>query len=338
MTTATASLAPTPETWRSALSRAEMDALLRVSDLRGWLSIVVDWALVFASFALVHAWPNPLTVVVALFVIGARQLGLAILMHEASHYTLLRDRTWNDRVGNWLCAYPVWGDLFPYRAYHMQHHVKTGTDQDPDLGLAAPFPITKESFRRKVWRDLSGQTGVKRARATLRRDLGRSQGKVGRKSGAGVVNLRGVAITNLVLFALVALLFHPALYLLWVGAWLTTYSLVMRVRSIAEHGMVPDRLDPVRNTRTTLAGPLERLFLAPNRVNYHLEHHLLMKVPHHQLPRLHALLQARGAIAPECVTRGYREVLRLATTRPAGHTPAFQPGPTQTALTQRPPF
>jgi len=338
MSTAAAPLAPTPETWKSALSRGEIDAMLRVSDLRGWLSIAVDWALVAASFALVYVRPNPLTVLLALFVIGTRQLGLAVLMHEASHYTLLRDRAWNDSVGNWLCAYPVWGDLYPYRAYHMQHHVKTGTDEDPDLGLAAPFPITKESFRRKVWRDLSGQTGVKRVRATLRRDLGLSQGKVRRKGGAGLANLRGVVSTNLVLFALVSLFAHPALYLLWVAAWLTTYSLAMRIRSIAEHGMVPDRLDPVRNTRTTLAGPIERLFLAPNRVNYHLEHHLLMKVPHYRLPQLHALLQSRGAIAPECVTSGYREVLRLATARPAGSPAALQPGPTQTALTQRPPF
>ena len=25
-------------------------------------------------------------------------------MHEAAHRTLLRDRRWNDWVGNWLCA------------------------------------------------------------------------------------------------------------------------------------------------------------------------------------------------------------------------------------------
>ena len=81
--------------------------------------------------------------------------------------------------------------------------------------------------------------------------------------------------------------------------------------------MVPDRLDPVRNTRTTRASWLERLFIAPNFVNYHLEHHLLMTVPHYQLPRLHRLLRERGALAEECVASGYPEVLRLASSRPA---------------------
>jgi len=37
---------------------------------------------------------------------------------------------------------------------------------------------------------------------------------------------------------------QAALYLLWVASWLTTYRLVTRIRSIAEHGMVPDNLDP----------------------------------------------------------------------------------------------
>jgi len=316
MTTAEATLPRTPEGWKNALSRDEVDALLRVSDLRGLASLALDWALIAAAFALVYVRPNPLTVLLALFVIGGRQLGLAILMHEAAHRTLLRDRRLNDWVGNWLCAYPVWGDIHPYRRYHLQHHAKTGTDADPDLGLAAPFPVTKASFRRKVWRDLSGQTGFKRARATLKRDLGATQGKARRLAGAGLASLQGVVLTNLVLFALVSALGCPALYLLWVVAWLTTYRLVSRLRSIAEHGMVPDQLDPLRNTRTTIPRWWERPLLAPNRVNFHLEHHLLMTVPHHNLPRLHRLLRERGALDESCIASGYLSVFRLATSRP----------------------
>src|SRR6185436_19078741 len=114
-----------------------------------------------------------------------------------------------------------------------------------------------------------------------------------------------VAISNAVLFGLLALASHPELYLLWVGAWLTTYRLVSRLRSIAEHGMVPDPADPLKNTRTTLAGRWERLLVAPNYVNFHLEHHLLMTVPHYNLPRLHRLLRERGVLNGACVQTGY---------------------------------
>jgi fatty acid desaturase len=303
--------------WRQALSRDDIDALLEMRDWKSWRSIAVNWALVAASFVLVARWPNPITVLVAVFVIGARQLGFAVLMHEAAHRTLFRNRRLNDWAGNWLCAYPVWGDLYPYRPYHLQHHAKTWTADDPDLALANPFPITRASLRRKVWRDLSGKTGWKRFRATLKRDLGRSRGRVRRNFDAGLEALHGVAITNGVLLALLVAAGHPALYLLWIAAWLTSYSLVMRVRSIAEHAMIPDPESDVGNTRTTLARWWERLLIAPNYVNYHLEHHLLMTVPHYNLPRMHRLLRDRGVLGDACVTHGYPGVLALAASRAA---------------------
>jgi fatty acid desaturase len=200
----------------------------------------------------------------------------------------------------------------------LQHHAKTGSAEDPDLVLITPFPISRDSLRRKIWRDLSGQTGWKRAKATFRRDLGRSQGKVKRNFDAGLDSLHGVVITNAVLFVLLALSGHPALYLLWVAAWLTTYSLIMRIRSIAEHAMTPDQADELRNTRTTIARWWERLFIAPNRVNFHLEHHLLMTVPHYNLPRMHRILRSRGVIDRACIAHGYLEVLQLAASKVAG--------------------
>jgi fatty acid desaturase len=81
--------------------------------------------------------------------------------------------------------------------------------------------------------------------------------------------------------------------------------------------MIPDRLDPLRNTRTTLAGWWERLLVAPNRVNFHLEHHLLMTVPHYNLPRLHRMLKSRGVLDDACVVTGYRSVLELAASKAA---------------------
>jgi len=303
--------------WRQVLDREEVRELQRMRDVRSWLSIALNWAIVFGAFALVARWPNPLTIVLALFLIGGRQLGFAVFMHDASHYALLRNRKVNDWVGNWLAAYPIWGDLRPYRPYHVQHHAHTWTEKDPDISLATPFPITRDSFWRKVWRDLSGQTGWKRAVFTLKRDLGWSQGKVRRRDGAGWRRLQGVVVTNAVLFGILLLAGHPALYLLWVAAWLTTYSLVMRIRAIAEHSMVPDASDPMKNTRTTLASWWERVFIAPNRVNFHLEHHLLMRVPHYNLPRMHAMLRDRGALDDALVVKGYRTVLSQACSKQA---------------------
>jgi len=322
--------------WRDALTREEIQALLRPHDLRSWGSLALDWGLVFASFALVAWWPHaftlPLAIVAALFLVGARQLGLAVLMHEAAHRSLFASRRVNDFVGRWLCAYPVWSDLDAYRAYHLQHHAKTGTAEDPDLGLVAPFPITRESLRRKVIRDLTGRTGVKFARAAWRRSAGRArEGGGARRSFAGLGNAPrsfvGFLATNAALLGVLAALGRPELYLLWAGAWLTTNALVTRIRSIAEHALAPDPDDPLRNTRTMEARWWERLLLAPNRVNYHLEHHLLMTVPHYHLPRLHALLRERGVLDGACVERSYWRVLQRAASKGTPEEPRVIPNP-----------
>lgn len=308
---------------RDTLTLDERKDLLRISPLHSAWMVASNWVFVFAAMALVARWPNPLTILFALFLIGARQLGMAVVMHEASHHTLFANRRLNDWVGNWLAAYPVWADVAPYRAYHLKHHKFTGTPDDPDLGLAAPFPISRASFRRKTWRDLSGQTGWKQAKGVFLRDVGWSGGRNQRTLGmneghqpdVGWHKIAPVAISNGVLLAVLTLAGHPALYLLWVAAWLTTYRFVTRVRSIAEHGMVPDTLDPMRNTRTTRARWWERLMIAPNRVNFHLEHHLLMTVPQHNLPRMHRMLRERGALEGAVIANSYADVLRLATSR-----------------------
>ncbi|MGH7963514.1 MAG: fatty acid desaturase family protein [Candidatus Binatia bacterium] len=301
--------------WRAALTREEIAGLLAVRDAWAWFSILFNWGIIGAAFAIVAAWPNPLSILLALFLIGGRQLGMAILMHDAAHRVLLKHRFWNDWVGNWLCAYPVWNDLHPYRTYHLKHHTKTWTEEDPDLELATPFPISRASLRRKMWRDLSGQTGWKRFLAILNRDLGNSKGRVRRDFGAGLQALKGVLVTNGILLGLLAAFGHAEFYLLWIAAWFTTYSLVMRIRSIAEHAMVPDPKNEMQNTRTTLIHWWERLFIAPNHVNFHLEHHLLMTVPHYNLPRLHRWLRERSVLTEACISEGYLSVLQLAASK-----------------------
>jgi fatty acid desaturase len=89
---------------------------------------------------------------------------------------------------------------------------------------------------------------------------------------------------------------------------------VIRIRSIAEHAMCGPAENALQNTRTTEASWWERIFLAPNFVNYHLEHHLLMTVPHYNLPKMHAMLRRKGLLEDAMVAEGgYAQVLRMAT-------------------------
>jgi len=307
--------------WKEAFSNEELRDLLTMQDWRSAWTLVVNWLGIAACFALVAWSANPITILIALFALAGRQLGCAIVQHESAHRSFLSNRVWNDRIGNWLGAYPIGGDVLPYRNYHLLHHAKTGTEEDPDLSLTKPFPITRQSFRRKVWRDLSGQTGWTQMIGTFKRDLGigqkqtqRNQGlRKGEKPDVGWHKVAPFVISNAAILGALSLFGRPELYLLWIISLLTTYRLAIRIRSIAEHAMTGPAQDPLRNTRTTLVSWFERIFFAPNFVNFHLEHHLLMTVPHYKLPKMHRRLRERGILDKAIVADGgYREVLRRA--------------------------
>lgn len=286
------------------------------SNLIGALLVLHAWALIGASMALFAWWPNPFTFLLGVMVIGGRQLGIAILMHDAAHGLLFANRRINDWVGAWLCAYPVFTSLALYRPYHLQHHRFTQQTEDPDLGLSAPFPISRASLRRKIVRDLTGQTAFQRRGEQLRRALGPADAPLATQLGNLWRKERGSLVVNFLLCAGLAAIgywwLYPVMWLLPLATW---YQLISRIRNIAEHAVVPDNDDPLRNTRTTYANLLERLLLAPYWVNYHLEHHLFMFVPCWRLPQAHRALLAAGLRGKMELQPGYRTVLRLATSR-----------------------
>jgi len=122
--------------------------LIEVRTRSTWKSIALiahAWTLILGSIAIVAVWPNPLTFVLAVALIGSRQLGLAILMHDGAHGCLSNGEKLNMALSQWFCAYPVFAETQAYRRYHLQHHARTQQDDDPDLILSAPFPITRPS-------------------------------------------------------------------------------------------------------------------------------------------------------------------------------------------------
>ena len=304
----------------SAKALLTPDELLQVrerSDVKALLCVAHAWGLIFAAMALFVLWPNPLTFLAAVLIIGARQLGLAVLMHDASHGMLASNQSLNNFLGSWLCGDPIGSDLLAYRAYHLQHHANTQQPNDPDIGLSAPFPITKASFRRKMIRDLTGQTGFKQRRSQIKAALGKPEWPLSERWAHFKKRLGRTTLVNLALFAGLAALGYWYLYpLLWIIPLITWHMAITRVRNIAEHAVVPDSNDIMRQARTTKAGPITRFFIAPYWVNYHVEHHMFMWVPCYNLPKLHAILGAKGIHEKMEIQPNYRAVIDMATSKP----------------------
>ena len=288
------------------VSADEMRPLLARSDwLAGWMTLF-NLAVMAIAFALPVLWLNPLTLLMAVLLLGGRQLGLAVLYHECAHQIFFKARWLNDAFGTWLCGGLMNTSLARYRAYHLDHHRHAGTERDPDFTMASAYPAEPASMRRKLTRDLTGRTGIK--------DLRRQIKSFGLARNAPFLASHGL------MFGLLTLAGAPWAYALWWLAYLVAYQAVTRIRFMSEHGVAVDRLSPdVReNTVTTLTSWWERLLIGPNFVNYHLEHHLQAGVPCYHLRRFHDLLKEKGFFGdcqkPEgCFSNGYLHVLRKAT-------------------------
>ncbi len=281
--------------------------------------ILHAWGLIAAAFALVVFFPNPLTFLLAIMVVGARQLGLTILMHDAAHGALHPNRKINDFLGNWLCGVPLGVGLEQYRSYHLAHHKYVQQPEDPDLVLAAPFPTSKDSMRRKIIRDLTGQTFYRQRIAGL---MSIKAAGVEEQSGAakqaevlsGKKAFRHHILFNLSLFALLILLGVWWIFpFVWIAAMATWFQLATRLRNIAEHACVKNSEDPLAHARTTHANLFERLLIAPYWVNFHSEHHAFMHLPCYKLPLAHKMLVERGHGDRIPQASSYRDILRKTT-------------------------
>jgi fatty acid desaturase len=280
---------------------------------------VSAWAVIIGASALFIYAPNPATYILAVMLIGARQLGLAILEHDAAHGALHPSAKLNDWMAEWLCGSAVGGSLKRYRPYHLTHHKYTEQPEDPDLVLSRPFPVTRASLTRKFVRDLTGQTFFKqRIMPTIHRIQGKKRNPP-RVPDRPIV--RFWIVNAVMIAATIALGYWWAWPALWIVPMATWFPLVTRLRSMAEHAMVDTQDDPFTHARTTLANPLERLFIAPFWVHYHCEHHVFMYVPCYNLEKAHKLLLQKGYRERMRLTKGYVEVVKRCASKPAEATP-----------------
>ena len=298
---------------REILTEQEFARVTSKDDFLAARIVATDWLLIAGAFYIAGAYTNPITILFAIILIGSRQLGLGVIVHETGHRTLFSSSKLNNFAGNWLAGYWVFSEKAVYMKGHLVHHKTAGTQEDPDLVNYQAYPIDRQALKRKVTRDLTGQVGWRRLKS-----IGRLISRIAlHKRHVRQYVLRSVGV-NLLLLGVLALAGNAWLYGVWVIAFMTTHMLVVRIRQIAEHAAVPDLfdIDPRKNTRTLYVSALENLLIAPHGVNYHLEHHLLASVPIYRLREFHEILLKKGYYDEVRFQRGYLDLLR-SVTRPA---------------------
>lgn len=265
-----------------------------LSPWRGIVQIVLEWTGIVLAIVLCETYWNPLLYLIAVAWIGARQNGLAVLMHEATHYRLLPNRRWNEWVGEIFTAIPLLITVNGYRQTHFPHHRHVNGQQDPDWQRCQQNPkkYYPQSMREMVITTVKYWLGYYMIEEFLEFQ---QESKLPTK-------LQYLRIVFFSLLIAASTLFHIWLGLLlyWVVPLSTYFLWVIFIRSIAEHTRANYK-DLLQKTRHVDANLLERLLIAPNRINVHLAHHLYPSVPFYNLAKLQRLLMQN----PEFVQRAH---------------------------------
>jgi fatty acid desaturase len=271
---------------------------------------VLAWTAVGTVVWACGRWPSAWTWAIGAVLVGIAQNAVQILLHEAAHGLVHPDRRRNDLVADWFFAAPLLVTVESYRKRHLEHHWHLATARD-----------TKRYPREHV----RGWRIVRHAALALGGVYaGRMAANYVRESGAGPPARRAAAVARVaaVQAAIAAAawsLAGPWAYpVLWLLPIFTVMTLIVSTRTKAEHqpaglpDSVPDDEGILEVTRTVVGNAFSRLVIAPFHFNLHHEHHLYPFVPGSSLPRVHALLRARGYYDenPGRLARGYASVLR----------------------------
>ena len=269
------------------------ERMRRIPDIRNAFTLLFLYSQTIAIIVATVQFDHWALWITAFFLMGRAHAQFSSLMHEAAHRSLFTNKRLNDFVGRWLLGFPVFVSTDAYRRVHMAHHRQEFGPDEPDVPLYAGYPISSASFRRKMFRDATGQTGLTLLRGQL--------GALGSPLPAARSTMRKMIAVQVALFTVSVALGHPFVYLLlWVLPWFTMWRVVNRLRAIAEHGGL--RADPDRRntTHSIRQHAVARFFMVPYNIGFHIAHHVDPGIPFRSLPSYHRQLVAAGF-----VTEGY---------------------------------
>ena len=271
----------------SSVEREQLRLLYQRSNLCGLKRLSAHLVLVVTAAVGVHQTESIQLYVPAAFVLGVVGIFLFAPLHECIHRTAFRSRWLNDavaRVAGFLLLLPP----RYFRSFHLSHHRHTQVSaRDPEL--AGKDVSTLGRYLIYISGMLYWRDGIL---ILIRHALGQVTAPyIGRAVSQSIINEARCYLFIYVVLAVLSAIFQTTML---VTFWLVPAILgqpVLRLYLLAEHTLCPLIPDMLRNSRTTLT-MLPVRFIAWN-MPYHAEHHALMAIPFHALPKAHMLFRDR---------------------------------------------
>lgn len=283
----------------------DISNLSKPNVFKSLFQIAFEYILIFSIILFTINFFNPFTALLAIMLIGARQHGLSAVAHDGVHYRICKNKKLNDFISNIFIYFPLFSSQQKYRTYHMLHHIKTNSEEDPDYinkkdNPEFKFPQTKISFFKNVFKYIFGihhvitffslnKTWKQKFKYFLKgftvvRPLEHVKYKEDRRE---LYSLIAFNVTLLAFFIITGNVWYYLLF--WVCPCFLYIPFIFRIRVICEHfGITKNKID---HSRTMYPNWFDRIFLGLNwNLSYHLDHHLFPSVPSYNVKKLHQKL------------------------------------------------
>jgi len=287
----------TPTSWLKALDPGKRRALGALHSIQPiWNLVALLYPLLGLAGAIaINLFPVWPVRIAGFVVIGISIHAMAVLVHEASHYSIFRNRKLDRWIG-FLMGVPVLVSCSAYRVLHGYHHRFTREMGDPDEFKNVTDHRLLLSIFFYSWLIIGTPVYLIHVAITAFKN--------GSRKDRIDVSVE-YALLVVICAAVYATLRHYHRTDLIVSCWAYPMVLAMifgNIRSWAEHAMtIPG--NPLTSTRTVTSNRIVSFLMC--NLNYHLEHHLLPGIPWYNLQKIHALLQPEFKAANSFIYRSY---------------------------------
>lgn len=304
--------------------KRHIEAVRALSRVNGWNTtgyLLLHWSIIIATLTVVGLTMHWAAFAIGAFVIASRMQALGVMMHDATHYLLYKNRSVNDVVGDLFIAFPLGMSTTLYRKTHYRHHRFVNTEEDQDLAAQREeaewydWPKTRWGCAKAILRSFFG-INAHRAWVLFKHWAPWNHMRDPISEDFPLRARVLYILTTIAMYAFFAwaISVNPVTALSLMGLYmisgLTILNLINRIRATAEHLGVACTHE-LNSSRTVLPSLWERFFIAPYGVNYHLEHHLFPSVPGYNLGKLHRELMNDPEFADKAhLTRTYVGVIR----------------------------
>ena len=294
---------------RKIISNKKVRDLHIVSDLKGILSILLEWTLIITCIILSETYFSWYFYPIVVMFLGARYLALGLIMHESVHNLVSKNSFVNDWLSEIFCSWPMLISMRSYKIKHLALHAWLNTDDDPDFISKADenwqYPMMKYKFLRILITQLSGLGIFETLKV-----MSSSKMKVKKPKTPLWYHLLRYSfyLTTIGLF----FYFDKGLILVlyWLIPFFTWTQIANRLRRVAEHSAVEGKSHDLQ-TRTTKHGIIVRIFLSPKFISFHNEHHIYPGIPCYNLRKAHKVLNENELVRNSLhVSNSYLEVYK----------------------------